>query len=136
MRCGGTREPSSEGSFDVGVNTDLFTGQRSRNARCWQNLYFIMLWTLLSVASRTAAAKAQLRVVTMNIHAWRDSDHRLNFDRLVAQLQKLRPDVVCLNEVLHPFCAPAPDDPYWEDCLLYTSPSPRDRFLSRMPSSA
>ena len=22
------------------------------------------------------------------------------------------------------------------DCLLYTSPSPRDRFLSRMPSSA
>ena len=74
-----------------------------------------MLWTLLSVASRTAAAKAQLRVVTMNIHAWRDSDHRLNFDRLVAQLQKLRPDVVCLNEVLHPFCAPAPDDPYWEE---------------------
>ena len=23
-----------------------------------------------------------------------------------------------------------------EDCLLYTSPSPRDRSLSRMPSSA
>ena len=58
-----------------------------------------MLWTLLSVASRTAAAKAQLRtltptptltltanlnptqaqlrVVTMNIHAWSDSEHRL-----------------------------------------------------------
>ena len=52
-----------------------------------------MLWTLLSVASRTAAAKqAQLRVVTMNIHAWRDSDHRLNFDRLVDQLHRLRPE--------------------------------------------
>ena len=25
---------------------------------------------------------------------------------------------------------------YWKGCLLYTSPSPRDRFLSRMPSSA
>ena len=50
-----------------------------------------MLWTLLSVASRTAAARAQLRVVTMNIHAWRDSDHRLNFDRLVDQLQRRRP---------------------------------------------
>ena len=74
-----------------------------------------MLWTLLSVASRTAAARAQLRVVTMNIHAWRDSDHRLNFDRLVDQLQRLRPDIVCLNEVLHPFCAPAADDPYWEE---------------------
>ena len=26
--------------------------------------------------------------------------------------------------------------PYWQGCLLYTSPSPRDRSLSRMPSSA
>ena len=26
--------------------------------------------------------------------------------------------------------------PTQEGCLLYTSPSPRDRFLSRMPSSA
>ena len=25
---------------------------------------------------------------------------------------------------------------YGEDCLLYTSPSPRDATLSRMPSSA
>ena len=27
-------------------------------------------------------------------------------------------------------------DPVWETCLLYTSPSPRDATLSRMPSSA
>ena len=26
--------------------------------------------------------------------------------------------------------------PYTNDCLLYTSPSPRDRTRSRMPSSA
>ena len=26
--------------------------------------------------------------------------------------------------------------PYYRDCLLYTSPSPRDRTRSRMPSSA
>ena len=26
--------------------------------------------------------------------------------------------------------------PYYRDCLLYTSPSPRDRQKSRMPSSA
>ena len=36
---------------------------------------------------------------------------------------------------------PYPDTPHnWEDvlegCLLYTSPSPRDATLSRMPSSA
>ena len=28
------------------------------------------------------------------------------------------------------------DDTHSEDCLLYTSPSPRDATLSRMPSSA
>ena len=27
-------------------------------------------------------------------------------------------------------------DPLYENCLLYTSPSPRDGLLSRMPSSA
>ena len=30
----------------------------------------------------------------------------------------------------------APVDPYIDACLLYTSPSPRDGLLSRMPSSA
>ena len=31
----------------------------------------------------------------------------------------------------------SPDDLDWfKDCLLYTSPSPRDGLLSRMPSSA
>ena len=29
-----------------------------------------------------------------------------------------------------------PDDPQQTSCLLYTSPSPRDRTRSRMPSSA
>ena len=29
-----------------------------------------------------------------------------------------------------------PQDPWGRDCLLYTSPSPRDRQKSRMPSSA
>ena len=29
-----------------------------------------------------------------------------------------------------------PDDGYVDGCLLYTSPSPRDATLSRMPSSA
>ena len=29
-----------------------------------------------------------------------------------------------------------PQGLHWSDCLLYTSPSPRDRTRSRMPSSA
>ena len=31
---------------------------------------------------------------------------------------------------------PEGPDPWWELCLLYTSPSPRDLSTSRMPSSA
>ena len=31
---------------------------------------------------------------------------------------------------------PITDEVFYKACLLYTSPSPRDRSLSRMPSSA
>jgi ELWxxDGT repeat protein len=37
--------------------------------------------------------------------------------------------------LLYEFC-PGPDSPVPRSCLLYTSPSPRDRQKSRMPSSA
>ena len=40
--------------------------------------------------------------------------------------------VVGVNAVLVSYVGSA----LWEDCLLYTSPSPRDRTRSRMPSSA
>ena len=43
---------------------------------------------------------------------------------LIAAGYKKQCDIVYLN------------DPYFETCLLYTSPSPRDGLLSRMPSSA
>lgn len=55
-----------------------------------------------------------LRVVTANIHAWRDSEHDDNLERLCALLRSIQPDVLCLNEVLHPFEPPPPSDPYWE----------------------
>ena len=61
-----------------------------------------------------AACAACLRVVTFNIHAWRDANHSCNFDRLVELLNQLQPDVLCLNEVLDPFVAPPAEDPYWE----------------------
>ena len=43
------------------------------------------------------------------------------------------------SEVLEGYVSPNPDDNYIDltgYCLLYTSPSPRDATLSRMPSSA
>ena len=56
---------------------------------------------------------AALRVVTYNIHAWRTPDHNDNFADLVDVLAALRPDVLCLNEVLEPWSPPSADDPYW-----------------------
>ena len=66
------------------------------------------LFTLAPTAART------IKLVTFNIHGWRDAEHTDNFDRLVELLQQLKPDVLCLNEIMHPFAAPAADDPYWQ----------------------
>ena len=49
--------------------------------------------------------------------------HLLVQDETGAVLIDIDPDRLCLK-------------PYLEPCLLYTSPSPRDRTRSRMPSSA
>ena len=61
-----------------------------------------------------------------------------------ADIKELREDVDALKvEVFGDPLASCEDDkifsgiaPYADTCLLYTSPSPRDRTRSRMPSSA
>lgn len=57
-------------------------------------------------SSNDAKDKNHLRLVTYNIQAWRDSNHDCNFKRIVQVVQELQPDVLCLNEVLHPFANP------------------------------
>ena len=42
-----------------------------------------------------------------------------------------------LSMTMKEYCEWKEQNPGWDkDCLLYTSPSPRDRTRSRMPSSA
>jgi len=48
--------------------------------------------------------------MSYNIHAWRCSDHRDNYDRVLDCVKRVDPDVLCLNEVLHPFVAPSKED--------------------------
>ena len=71
--------------------------------------------SLALLAFAPSALSKRVRIVSYNIHAWRDADHADNLERLSQLLAGLAPDVVCLNEVLDPFAAPAPDDPYWSE---------------------
>ena len=73
----------------------------------------MMVLSRLILCASVAHARS-LRVVTYNIHGWRTEQHKDNLQSLIDLLTSLQPDVLCLNEVLHPFVAPAPDDPYWQ----------------------
>ena len=61
---------------------------------------------LLLLLCAVVVSSYELRLVTYNIQAWRDSNHDCNFERIVQTIQDLKPDILCLNEVLHPFCKP------------------------------
>src|SRR5665647_1464552 len=55
---------------------------------------------------------------------------------VIAPLQIFAGDQHGLNTLAHQPAKIAAMEALWNTCLLYTSPSPRDGLLSRMPSSA
>ena len=59
----------------------------------------------------------------------------LPIDGKVIPLEQL-PDETFASAILGPGCGVEPTGDTVYACLLYTSPSPRDGLLSRMPSSA
>ena len=68
---------------------------------------------------------------------------RGTFDLSIKVLKKLKKEhyecFVLSNWSAETFAGMTDDYPFlklFDGCLLYTSPSPRDRLLSRMPSSA
>ena len=52
-----------------------------------------------------------------------------NIDELEKEIQEFQDNIIASNKLIQTL-----QDVI--DCLLYTSPSPRDGLLSRMPSSA
>ena len=86
-----------------------------------------------------------MRVITWNINSV-----RLRINSVKRAVKKLDPDVLCLQETKclkedFPFqdfenMGFVSTETYgikgYNGCLLYTSPSPRDKRQSRMPSSA
>lgn len=60
-------------------------------------------------SSPRSSVDGPLRVMQFNIHGWRDTYHKDNFGDIVQQVQACSPDVLVLNEVLHPY-GPMPDE--------------------------
>ena len=58
---------------------------------------------LLCIAAASALRKERLRILTYNIHAWRDGDHVDNLQRVADTCLAVDADVICLNEVLQPY---------------------------------
>ena len=79
--------------------------------------YLLLGWALMSVSSCTT--EDQEILVEVSALAWADASPEVGAT-VVLEEQRLS------NGVLNGFYT----------CLLYTSPSPRDRQKSRMPSSA
>ena len=63
-----------------------------------------------------------------------DPDGRNNLGVILAELGKLKEAEACNRKAIE--LKPDLADAHNNFCLLYTSPSPRDGLLSRMPSSA
>ena len=59
-----------------------------------------------------------------------------SFENKVASLIKEEADKAKISEKFEEIIVPTHDVTEVKSCLLYTSPSPRDRQKSRMPSSA
>ena len=78
-----------------------------------------------SDGSRSEAVDNVLRAVALGFHLSQPSDAELEHYAACVE-----------GEQLWTIRQPDPDPEFPNLCLLYTSPSPRDRTRSRMPSSA
>mmetsp|Transcript_25831 Transcript_25831/g.74735 ORF Transcript_25831/g.74735 Transcript_25831/m.74735 type:complete len:356 (+) Transcript_25831:179-1246(+) len=83
----------------------------------WSCILAFFFTTASYAYSYERPPSAALRVMTYNVHAWRDCSHVDNFERVVEAVRAVKPDICCLNEVLHPFVAPQGSDglSYYED---------------------
>ena len=97
----------------------------------WRQRRWWLLLGALCLLSSSAAVTAGLLW-----RGWMQARDELQYQRQLQLLERLKP-------ASEPAAAPAPMPPLRVEippvippCLLYTSPSPRDKRQSRMPSSA
>ena len=58
------------------------------------------------------------------------------YPEIIAKLESFNPSASVKDRIAYSMLCKAEEDGLIKPCLLYTSPSPRDRTRSRMPSSA
>merc|ERR1712195_453393 len=51
-------------------------------------------------------ADPPLRLMQWNVHGWRDTHHNDNIAEIISHVREAAPDVLVLNEVLHPYALP------------------------------
>ncbi len=74
---------------------------RAAAARCCSSAAAVARCLLAAAAATSSALrKERLRILTYNIHAWRDGDHVDNLQRVADTCLAVDADVICLNEVL------------------------------------
>ena len=89
---------------------------------CLEDALSILFSKSLSIVG---AGRTDAGVHAHQLYAHVDLDEHIDQD-LTFRLNKLLPKEIAVNNIVA----------VSQDCLLYTSPSPRDRQKSRMPSSA
>ena len=59
-------------------------------------------------------------------------NHECNFDRILHAIKELQPDILCLNEVLHPFCNPLTTKTSSSDSESSSTPSLTEEDLQKI----
>jgi len=84
-----------------------------------------------------------LRLMQFNIHGWRDTHHADNFDQVLQAVLDASPDLLVLNEVLHPYLRP--EDPAYFNLVKKgngngfvpaTPPTVKDSYLHRLAQAS
>ena len=104
-----------------------------RFARRWQRWRHAGVATLLALAMLVAVLPQAPTSAAQDVPS--DAAQQAAADKLLAQLDAIEGRVNPNKLIIDPALGPAPWISFLP-CLLYTSPSPRDGLLSRMPSSA
>ena len=97
---------------------------------------------LLCIAAASALRKERLRILTYNIHAWRDGDHADNLQRVADTCLAVDADVICLNEVLQPYDGARQPASYFEAVKkragvghAIVECAPREGYLQRLAAA-